>query len=163
MDSRWANLQGLVGMGFLFGITLLLSALAACPARADECEAKAAEIAAKIGLDAGARGADNSIALSARGDDDDAYGVYLYCKGPLGMTLRYLSPPWPGPKWYEFVGRSGTILTGIGPALLALEARNCVENAGLRDGVFRPPGSALRIQCSMSKNDSRADLLLAGR
>src|SRR5689334_20120423 len=70
MDSRWVNLPGLVGMRFLFGITLLLSALAACPARADECEAKAAEIAAKIGLDAGARGADNSIALSARGDDD---------------------------------------------------------------------------------------------
>src|SRR5215475_5627693 len=88
-DSRWTNLQGLVCMRFLFGITLLLAALAPCAARADECEAKAAEIAAKIGLDAGARGADNSIALSARGDEEDEYGVYLYCKGPLGMTLRY--------------------------------------------------------------------------
>lgn len=163
MDSRWANLPGLVCMRFLFGITLLLSALQACPACADECEAKAAEIAAKIGLDAGVRGNDNSIALSARGDDEDDYGVYLVCKGSLGLTLRYLSPPSPGSKWYDFVGRSGAILTGIRPASVALEARNCVENARLRDGVFRPPGSALRIQCSLSKNDARADLSLAAR
>jgi hypothetical protein len=61
------------------------------------------------------------------------------------------------------VGRSGAILTGIRPASVALEARNCVENARLRDGMFRPPGSALRIQCSLSRNDDRADLSLAAR
>jgi hypothetical protein len=150
-------------MRFLVGIALLLAVFSACVARADECDAKAAEIAGKIGLDAGARGSDNSIALSTRGDEEDDYGVYLLCKGSLGMTLRYLSPPSPGSKWYDFVGRSGAILTGIRPASVALEARNCVENARLRDGVFRPPGSALRIQCSMSKNDARADLSLAAR
>jgi hypothetical protein len=150
-------------MRFVVAITLLLSALPAGAARADECEAKAAEIAGRIGLEAGARGSDNSIALSARGDEEDDYGVYLFCKGPLGMALRYLSPPSPGPKWYDFVGRSGAILTGIKPASVALEARNCIENARLRDGVYRPPGSALRIQCSMSKNDARADLSLAAR
>jgi hypothetical protein len=150
-------------MRFLFWTTLLLSVLLASCARADECEAKAAQIADRIGLDAGPRGRDNSIALSTRSDEEDAYGVYLLCKGSLGMTLRYLSPPSPGPKWYDFVGRSGAILTGIKPASVALEARNCIENARLRDGVFRPPGTALRIQCSMSKNDARADLSIAAR
>jgi hypothetical protein len=150
-------------MRCLFWIMLLLSALPPGLARADECEAKAAEIAGKIGLDAGARGNDNSIALSARGEEEDDYGAYLLCKGAFGMTLRYLSPPSPGPQWYDFVGRSGAILTGIRSPSVALEARNCIENARLRDGVFRPPGSLLRIQCSMSKNDDRADLSLAAR
>jgi hypothetical protein len=152
-----------LALRFLFWTTLLLSALAACCARADECEAKAAEIAERIGLDAGPRGRDNSIALSARSDEEDAYGAYLLCNGPLGITLRFLSPPSPGSKWYDFVGRSGAILTGMKPASVTLEARNCIENARLRDGVFRPPGTALRIQCSMSKNDARADLSLAAR
>jgi hypothetical protein len=150
-------------MRFLFWTMLLLSALSASCAGADECETKAAEIAGKIGLEARMRGHDNSIALSARSDDDDDYGAYLVCGGPLGMTLRYLSPPSPGPKWYDFVGRSGAILTGIKPASVALEARNCIENARLRDGLFRSPGSALLIQCSMSKSDARADLSLAAR
>jgi hypothetical protein len=150
-------------MRILFWTTLMLSVLVASFARADECDAKAAEIAGKIGLDAGARGGDNSIALSARSDDEDDYGAFLLCKGPFGMTLRYLSPPSPGPKWYDFVGRSGAILTALKPASVALEARNCIENARLRDSVFRPPGSALRIQCSVSKNDARAELSLAAR
>jgi len=137
--------------------------LSAAFVRADECESKAIEIAGGTGLDAGARAVDNSIALSARTDEEDDYGAYLLCKGPLGMTLHYLSPPVPGPKWYDFVGRSGAILTGIKSASVALEARNCVENARLRDGIFRSPGSALRIFCSMSKNDARADVSLAAR
>jgi hypothetical protein len=53
------------------------------------------------------------------------------------LTLRYLSSPSPGPKWYDFVARGGAILTGVKPAAIALEARNCVENARRRDGVFR--------------------------
>lgn len=150
-------------MRFFFWTTLLLSALSVSCARADECEAKAAEIAGQIGLDAGTRGRDNSIALSARTDEEDDYGAYLLCKGPLGMTLRYLSPPSPGPEWYDFVGRTGAILAGMKPASIALEARNCVENASLRGGAFRSPGSALRIQCSVSKNDARADLSLGAR
>jgi hypothetical protein len=109
------------------------------------------------------RGADNSIAPSARSDEEDDYGAYLLCKGPLGMTLRYLSPPSPGPKWYEFVGRSAAILTGVRPASILPEARNCVENARMRDGAFRSPGSALGIMCNLSKNDARADLSLAAR
>jgi hypothetical protein len=150
-------------MRALFCITLLLSTLSSANVRADECEAKAAEIAGQIGLDAGARGRDNAIALSSRTDEEDGYGAYLLCRGPLGMTLHYLSPPSPGPKWYDFVGRSGAILTGIRSTTIALEARNCVDNARLRDGAFRSPGSALRITCSMSKKDARADLSLAAR
>jgi hypothetical protein len=150
-------------MRCLVSTVLVLSALSVWDARADECEAKAAEIAGRIGLDVGPRGADNSIPLSARSDEEDAYGAYLVCRGPLGMSLRYLSPPAPGPKWYEFVGRSAAVLIGVNPASIVLEARNCVENARLRDGVFRAPGSALRIMCSVSKNDSRADLSLAAR
>ena len=130
---------------------------------ADECEAKAAEIAGQLELDAGARTADDFIPLTARSDEDDAYGAYLLCKGPLGMTLRYLSPPSPGAKWFEFVGRSGKILTGLGTPFIALEARNCVENARLRGGAFRPPGSAMRMVCIMSRNDERADVSLAAR
>jgi hypothetical protein len=150
-------------MRCLFWTTLLLSTLSTTCVRADQCEAKAAEIAGQIGLDAGGRNSVNSIALSARTDEEDAYGAYLLCKGPLGMTLHYLSPPSPGPKWYDFVGRSGAILTGIQSTAIALEARNCVENARLRDSAFRSPGSALRITCSMSKKDARADLSLAAR
>jgi hypothetical protein len=150
-------------MRCLVSTVLVLSALSASDLRADECEAKAVEIAGKVGLDAGPRAADNSIALTARTDEEDDYGAYLLCGGPLGMTLRYLSPPSPGPKWYEFVGRSAAILTGVRPASIMLEARNCVENARLRDGVFRSPGSALRMACSVSKKDARADLSLAAR
>ena len=133
------------------------------PVLADECEAKAAEIAGRLDLDAGARTPDNSIALTARTEEDDAYGAYLLCKGPLGMTLRYLSPPFPGAKWFEFVGRTGMILTGLGTPFIALEAKNCVENARLRDDAFRAPGSALRMVCIMSRNDERADVSLAPR
>jgi hypothetical protein len=150
-------------MRSLFWTTLLLSSLSGASVRADECEAKAAEIAGRLNLDAGGRAADNSIALTARTDEEDDYGAYLVCKGPLGMTLRYLSPPWPGPKWYDFVGRSGAILTGVKSTSIVLETRNCVENARLRDGAFRSPGSALRMMCSMSKQDARADLSLAAR
>jgi len=150
-------------MRWLASTVLVLSALSASAARADECEAKAAEIAGRMALDAGPRAADNSIALSARTDEEDDYGAYLLCKGPLGMTLRYLSPPSPGAKWYEFVGRSGAILTGVKPSSIVLETRNCIENARLRQGLFRSPGSALRITCSVSKNDARAELSLAAR
>jgi hypothetical protein len=150
-------------MRCLVSTVLVLSALSATDLRADECEAKAIEIAGKIGLDAGLRAADNSIALTARSDEEDDYGAYLLCRGPLGMSLRYLSPPSPGPKWYEFVGRSAAILTGVRPASIVLEARNCVENARLRDGAFRSPGSAMRMACSVSKQDTRADLSLAAR
>jgi hypothetical protein len=147
----------------LVSTVLVLTLLQASGVRADECEAMAAEIAGRLGLDATPRATDNSIALSARSDEEDDYGAYLLCKGPLGMTLRYLSPPSPGAKWYEFVGRSGAILTGVKPASIVLEARNCVENAGLRQGLFRSPGSALRITCSISNNDTRAELSLAAR
>jgi hypothetical protein len=165
VDYTWDKLARLPGepMRCLVSTLLLLSALSASSVRADECGAKAREIAGKIDLDAGPRGADNSIALSARGDEEDDYGAYLLCRGPLGLTLRYLSPPSPGPKWYEFVGRSAAILTGVKTASIVLEARNCVENARLRDGVFRSPGSALRIMCSVSTKDARADLFLAAR
>jgi hypothetical protein len=150
-------------MRSLVWITLLLSTLSGTQVLADECDAKAAEIAGRLGLDAGARTRDDSIPLAARADTDDAYGAYLLCRGPLGMSLRYLSPPSPGAKWYEFVGRSGTILTGLGAPFISLEASNCVENARLRDGVFRSPGSALRMVCTMSRNDARADVSLAAR
>jgi len=90
-----------------------------------------------------------------------SYGAYLLCNGTLGMTLHYLSPPSPGQKWFEFVGRSGTILTKVGSVLIALEARNCVENARLREASFRSPGSALQMMCSVSKMDERAEISLA--
>jgi len=150
-------------MRSLVWIVLLLSALSASAASADECEAMAAEIAVRIGLDAGGRTASNTIPLSARGEEEDDYGAFLHCDGPPGLTLRYLSPPLPGLKWYDFVARTGAILTGVKPASIALEARNCVENARLRESVFRSLGPALRIVCSVSKSDSRADVSLARR
>ncbi|MDE2380201.1 hypothetical protein, partial [Bradyrhizobium sp.] len=128
------------------GLILLLAAAVGAPTRADECETKAAEIAAKIGLDLGRRTEANAIPLSARGDEEDDYGAYLLCRGPLGVTLRYLSPPSPGQSWFRFVGRSGAILTGVGAAAIALEAQNCVENARLRKAMsFRSPGSAFQM------------------
>jgi hypothetical protein len=147
----------------LVRIVLLLSAMWGTPAAADECEAKAAEIAGKIGLDASRRAPANFIALSARTDEEDDYGVYLHCKGSLGMTLRYLSPPSPGHKWFQFVGRSGAVLTGVKPSTIALEAQNCIENARLRKAAFRSPGSAFQMSCSVAKTDDRAEISLAGR
>ena len=94
----------------------------------------------------------------------DDYGAFLACKGALGMSLRYLSPPSPGVKWFRFVGRSGAILTGVKPAAIALEAQNCVENARLRKALtFRSPGSAFQMQCSVAKMDDRAEISLARR
>jgi len=142
-------------------IALLLTVSWVGPIRASECESKALEIARDMGLDAGQRTLTNSIPLSARTEADDDYGAYLLCNGTLGMTLHYLSPPSPGQKWFEFVGRSGTILTKVGSVLIALEARNCVENARLREASFRSPGSALRMMCSVSKMDERAEISLA--
>lgn len=133
------------------------------PARAEECEVKATEIAGKLGLDVGRRTAANAIPLSARTEAEDDYGAFLVCKGPLGMTLRFLSPPSPAAKWFQFVGRAGAILTGVKPAPIALEAQNCVENARLRRAAFRSPGSAFQMQCSVAKSDDRAEIALAGR
>jgi hypothetical protein len=144
-----------------FWIALLLTASWVNPIRANECESKALEIARNMGLDVGQRTPTNSIPLSARTEADDDYGVYLFCNGTLGMTLRYLSPPTPGRKWFEFVGRSGTILTKVGSAFIALEARNCVENARIRETSFRSLGSALQMVCSVSKIDERAEISLA--
>ncbi len=152
-----------IAMRSLVWIVLLLSALSASAASADECEAMAAEIAVRIGLDAGGRTPNNAIPLSARTEEEDDYGAFLHCNGPFGLTLRYLSPLSPGLKWYDFVARTGSILTGVKPASIALETRNCVENARLRDSVFRSLGPALRIVCSISKSDSRADVSLARR
>ena len=61
-------------MRSLFWTTFLLSILSASGVLADECEARAAEIAGKMGLDAGAHAKDNSIALSARTDEEDDGG-----------------------------------------------------------------------------------------
>lgn len=133
------------------------------PSRADDCEIKVAEIAEKIGLDAGERTPSGSIALSARNEGDDDYGAYLHCKGASGVTLRFLSPPSPGQKWFQFVGRSGAILTGVKASSIAIGAQNCVENARLRKTVFRSPGTAFQMQCTVSRNDDRAELSLAGR
>ena len=144
-------------------MVMLLSAACLAPARADECETKAAEIAGRIGLNVGQRTASGSIPLSARTDEEDDYGAYLVCKGPLGMTLRYLSPPSPGAKWFSFVGRSGAILTGVKSSSIALGAQNCVENARLRKAAFRSPGSAFQMSCAIAKTDDRAEISLAGR
>lgn len=147
-------------------LPIIVLCLLACatPARADDCETKATEIAEKIGLDAGQRSASGSIALSARNEGDDDYGAYLHCKGASGVTLRFLSPPSPGQKWFQFVGRSGAILTGVKASSIAIGAQNCVENARLRKtAAFRSPGSAFQMQCTVSRNDDRAELSLAGR
>jgi hypothetical protein len=148
-----------------YRLPIFVLSLLACvaPACADDCEIKAAEIAEKIGLDAGERTQSGSIALSARDEGDDDYGAYLLCKGAQGTTLRFLSPPSPGQKWYQFVGRSGAILTGVKASSIALGAQNCVENARLRKTAFRSPGSAFQMQCTVSRNDDRAELSLAGR
>lgn len=144
-------------------MVLLLSAAWGAPARADECEAMATQIADGIGLDVGQRTASNAIPLSARSEEEDDYGAFLLCRGPLGLTLRYLSPPTPGSKWFRFVGRSGAILTGVKPSSITLGAQNCVENARLRRAAFRSPGSAFQMQCSVSKSDERAEISLAAR
>jgi hypothetical protein len=97
----------------LLWVIFLLPATSVAPVLADECEIKAAEIVGKIGLNAGARTKANFIPLSAPTDEDDDYGAYLNCVGPHGMSLRYVSPANPSQKWFEFVGRTGAILTGI--------------------------------------------------
>lgn len=144
-------------------MVMLLAAAWGAPARADECDAMAAEIADRVGLDVGQRTAPGAIPLSARTEDEDDYGAFLLCRGSLGMTLRYLSPPTPGAKWFRFVGRSGAILTGVKSASIALGAQNCVENARLRRAAFRSPGAAFQMQCSVSKSDDRAEISLAAR
>jgi hypothetical protein len=145
-------------------LVLLVSATWGAPARADECEARAVDIAGKLGLDVGQRTLSDAFPLSARTEEEDDYGAFLLCKSPLGMSLRYLSPPAPGQKWFRFVGRAGAILTGVKPAAIALEAQNCVENARLRKALsFRSPGSAFQMQCSVSRSDDRAEISLAGR
>ena len=105
-------------MRSLVWITLLLSMLSGTQVLADECDAKAAEIAGRLGLDAGARTRDDfDCAGRPHRRRTMPTAPICLCKGPLGMTLRYLSPPSPGAKWYEFVGRSGMILTGLGSPL----------------------------------------------
>ena len=114
-------------------------------------------------LDVGTRTPAGFIPLSARSDTDDAYGVYLLCEGPLGITLHYMSPPAPGTKWFEFVSRSGAILTGVRSSAIALGAMNCVENARLRKASFRSPGSAFQMVCKVDTIDSRAEIHLGRR
>ncbi len=144
-------------------IVLLSSVVWATPARADECDTKAADLARELGLDVGGRTSSDAVPLSARTEAEDDYGAFLVCKGPLGMTLRFLSPPSPGRSWFQFVGRAGAILTAVKPASIALEAQNCIENARLRKAAFRSPGSAFQMSCSVAKSDDRAELSLAGR
>lgn len=150
-------------MRSLFWTALLLSSAWVLPVVADECGTKAEEIASKMGLDAGSRTPADFIPLSARTDDDDDYGAYLMCKGTPGLTLEFMSPPSPGTMWFDFVGRSGAILTGVKTAAIALEAKNCVENARFRKGSFRSPGSAFQMVCKVGKMDGRAEIYLAGR
>lgn len=144
-------------------LLLLLSMISLVPARADECDTRAADLARELGLDVGGRTSSDTVPLSARTEAEDDYGAFLVCKGPLGMMLRFLSPPSPGRDWLQFVGRAGAILTGVKPASIALEAQNCIENARLRKAAFRSPGSAFQMSCSVAKSDDRAEISLAGR
>jgi hypothetical protein len=149
-----------LGRTLLWAI-FLLPATSVAPVLADECETKAAEIAGRIGLDAGARTKANFIPLSARTDEDDDYGAYLNCVGPHGMSLRYVSPPNPSQKWFEFVGRTSAILTGIKATRIATEARSCVDTARSHDGYSESPSPAFML-CDADK-DMRAEILIGER
>jgi len=130
-------------------------------ARADDCEAMAAQIAAKIGLDAGKRVPANFIPLRARTDDDDDYGAYLLCpRADFPMKLRYVSPPSQPPTWFDFVGRSGAILTSANPSLIILEAKRCVEKARSDGEIARSAAAGFMIECDVDKADGRAEIFL---
>jgi hypothetical protein len=72
------------------------------------------------------------------------------------MSLRFVSPPNPAQKWFEFVGRTSAILTGTKGATIAMEAKSCVDMA--RSHYFEA-----RIYADTDETDTRVELLIGER
>lgn len=110
---------------------LLLAAvlsLAAGAARADDCDASAAEIVARLG---GAVERRTTVAILMK--HPLASSISIGC--PIGSSPKTLSvyadSAYPTAQYYDLVARAGALLTGITPA-------------GVREGAIHCQGAALR-------------------
>jgi hypothetical protein len=130
------------------------------PARADECDDMASKVAKGAGLHAGDRTEANFFPLSAAADD--GYGVYLNCGGTNGLNLRFMSPPHPPKDWFQFVGRSASILTKVQPSVLGEGVKMCLNEAERSGQHFAENfvhGGA-RFFCDVDENNKRIELTI---
>jgi len=146
-----------VGIGFAVGaVTLFICATG--NARADECDTMAAAIARAANLTAGHRTQANFIPMSPV---DGEYGVYLNCAGTYGLNLRFMTRPDPPPEWFQFVGRSGSVLTKVPPLILREGVQKCLNTAfesGRQRADFEHRGA--RFICDVGENDKRVELTI---
>lgn len=93
----------------------------------------------------------------------DEYGAYLNCQGPSGMSLHVVSPTDHVPDdWYQFVGRSVSVLTGVSPASVIEGVRRCVRSAPPPDDVGKS-WHGFRIFCETDRNDEGIELTITQR
>jgi hypothetical protein len=78
------------------------------------------------------------------------------------MSLRFLSPPNPAQKWFEFVGRTSAILTGTKGASVAMEAKSCADMARSHNRYFESISPAFML-CDTDETDARGELLIGER
>jgi len=127
----------------LVSILALLLAFSVVPARADRCDEIASAIATKAGLKTGKRTEVNIPLQPLNIDADDEHSAYLNCaEAPRGMSLSYAHRGDPPQGWFDFVGRTAAVLTGLNASLFATEARGCIEKARPR-GYFESTSSVL--------------------
>jgi hypothetical protein len=128
-------------------------------AGADECDDMAAKVAKGAALHAGDRTNANFFPLSPT---DGEYGVYLNCGGTNGLNLRFMSPPDPPKDWFQFVGRSASILTKVQPSILREGVKRCINEAAQSGQHFAEnfEHGGARFFCDVDENNKRVELTI---
>jgi hypothetical protein len=77
------------------------------------------------------------------------------------LNLRFMSRPDPPPEWFQFVGRSGSVLTKVPPLILREGVQKCLNTAfesGRQHADFEHRGA--RFICDVGENDKRVELTI---
>jgi hypothetical protein len=119
----------------------------------------AAKVAKGAALHAGDRTNANFFPLSPT---DGEYGVYLNCGGTNGLNLRFMSPPDPPKDWFQFVGRSASILTKVQPSILREGVKRCINEAAQSGQHFAEnfEHGGARFFCDVDENNKRVELTI---
>jgi hypothetical protein len=137
LDTEESNMK-------LLGTALALL-MSSGVAMADKCDTTAAKIAKSADLTAerDGRGISMGVPMSY---DEDSYGAQLDCIGwdvfaETDKTVQKVlvfhtnGPPRPSQKWYDFVARSGSILTEVTQTLIDDSIHQCVRRAAAASNV----------------------------
>jgi hypothetical protein len=128
-------------------VIFALVSLAGVARAAGSCSDMALEIAMSSKLESGGLSKDGSF-ISLTGEP---YGAYLYCSGPTGMSLRYVSPNLPSDDWYAFVSKTGSVLTKRPPPIVRSAVARCITEASKASDLVVIRSDGFDVLCDSEK------------